>query len=154
MSVIARNAFSRGPRVVCDTSVLPDRAKQSMKDQCDINFIMGRYLKSGNVDWLAKHAPSYGDIEPIDFHQAMGIVAKAKEAFADLPSDVRKRFSQSPADFLAFCQDAGNMDEARRLGLVPAAPAQAAPAAVSGGGPGGGSPPASGPAPASSTVAS
>jgi len=150
----ARNRFSPRVPVVCDTSVLPDRAKQSMKDQCDINFIMGRYLKSGNVDWLAKHAPSYGDIEPIDFHQAMGIVAKAKESFADLPSDVRKRFSQSPAEFLAFCHDGANLDEARRLGLAPPAAPVAPAAPSSGGGPGGASPPAASSSAPPGTVAS
>jgi len=147
----ARSKFSPRNPVVSDTSVLPDRAKQSMKDQCDINFIMSRYLRSGNIDWASKHQGSYGDIEPLDFHEAMGIVAKAKEMFADLPSAVRKRFSNEPRSFLEFLHDPANQAEARKLGLA----AREAPQAPSSpGGAGGGSPPpASGSSPAG-TVAS
>lgn len=100
------------------------RTKQSFKDQCDINFIMGRYLKSGNVDHLAVHGGKYGDVSPLSFHEAMNIVATAEQMFADLPSDLRKRFGHDPASFLEFVQkrDADgnlvNAAEMRLLGLA------------------------------------
>lgn len=121
-----RNRFSRRRPIIVDLSARPDRAKQSMKDQCDINFIMGRYLKSGNVDWLSRHAGAYGEVPSQSFQECMNIVAKAKEMFADLPSEVRKRFSQSPMEFMDFMHDGKNLPEMRRLGLAKPEPAPAA----------------------------
>lgn len=119
-----RNRFSARNPVVLDTSVEPDLAKQSMKDQCDINFIMGRYLRSGNIDWLAKHDGKYADVQPQTFHEAMNVVAKAKEMFQELPAAVRKRFGHSPQAFLEFMHDSSNIDEMRKLGLAKPAPVE------------------------------
>lgn len=114
-----------------DTSVKfvgSGRTKQSFKDQCDINFIMARYLKGGVVDHLARHGGQYGDVSPLSFHEAMNIVAKSQEMFNDLSSDVRKRFANDPAAFLEFVQkrDADgnlvNAAEMRLLGLAPPLP--------------------------------
>lgn len=114
--------FRPDTRLKCEGS---GRTKQSFKDQCDINFIMARYLKSGQVDHLATHGGQYGDISPLSFHEAMNICAKATEMFGDLSSDVRKRFANDPARFLEFVQkrDADgnlvNAAEMRLLGLAP-----------------------------------
>lgn len=93
-------------------------AKQSFKEECDINRIMAKYQKTGAVSWLTKHEGSYGDVSSFDFLDAQLVVAKAKEMFADLPSSVRSRFSNDPAEFLFFMQDTGNAEEAIRLGLA------------------------------------
>lgn len=124
--ISVRNRFSERVAIVLNTSALPDKAKQSMKDQCDINFIMGRYLKSGNIDWLSKHNGAYGEVPTQTFQDAMNIVAKAKEMFADLPSEIRKRFGQSPREFLDFMHDPKNIGEMRKLGLAEPEPAPAA----------------------------
>jgi len=116
---MARSRFSPRNPVVVDTSVLPDRAKPSMKDSSDINFIMSRYLRTGNVDWLAKYPGEFGHVESQTFHGCMNVVAKAEQMFADLPSAVRKRFSNEPREFLAWAQDSKNLPEARKLGLAP-----------------------------------
>lgn len=133
------NIERRAVRVDCgvdpDTGeVVPSLTKQSMKKDCDINVIMGRYLKSGQVDHLAKHGGHYGDFPAQTFHEAMNTVRKAEEMFADLDSAIRKRFHNDPAEFLEFVQarneDGGatNFTEMVKLGLaVP----QAAPAASS-----------------------
>lgn len=119
------------PRIPVLVAPGPDRSKQSFKDQCDINFIMGRYLRSGNIDWLSRHDGVFGEVPAQTFHDAMNIVAKAKEMFADLPAEVRKRFANSPEEFLKFSQASDkdgvllNIDELRKLGL--AKPAAAPP---------------------------
>lgn len=121
-----RNRFSARREVLARTTGV-DRTKQSFKDQSDINHIMGRYLRSGNVDWLSRHQGAYGVFEPQTFQDCMNIVAKAKEMFADLPAAVRKRFGHDPREFVAFSADAKNLDELRKLGL--AKPAETSPAA-------------------------
>lgn len=112
-----RGRFSERVPVVFVSSGV-DRTKQSFKEQTDINHIMGRYLKSGNVDWTSKYPGTFGELEPQTFHEAMNVVAKAKEMFADLPSEVRKRFGNEPGEFLKFMNDPANLDEMRKLKLV------------------------------------
>lgn len=116
--VACRSKFSEFARVVVDCSGGKERTKQSFKDQCNINHIMSRYLRSGNVDHLAKHGAHYAVVEPLTFHECMNIVRKAEEMFNDLPAKLRQRFGGEPANFLAFVQDRENLEEMRELGLA------------------------------------
>lgn len=93
-------------------------AKQSFKDESDINLIMRKYQKSGAISWLARHEGDFADVSSFDFLDAQLTVAKAKEMFADLPSSVRSRFQNDPAEFLFFMSDSGNQEEAVKLGLA------------------------------------
>jgi len=113
-----RNAYSKRVAVVLNTAEIPDMAKQSMKDSSDINVLMGRYLRGGSIDHFAKHGAMYGEFPAADFHEAMNIVARSQEMFADLPANVRKRFGHDPAEFLGFIQDEKNIPEMRKLGLA------------------------------------
>jgi len=97
------------------------RVKSSMKDSCDINVIMARYAKTGAIDHLAKHGGSYGFVPSLSFHESMNIVRKAEEMLADLPSDARKRFKNSPQLLMEFLDNPDNLAEARKLGLAKAA---------------------------------
>lgn len=106
------------------------RARQSMRDECDINIIMARYLKTGAINHFAKHGGDYGFASSVGFHEAMNVVVKAEQMFADLPSAVRRRVG-SPDGFLSFVQDASNEAELVELGLSNARPA--APEAPTGG---------------------
>lgn len=107
------------------------RTKQQFAKDCDINFLMGRYAKGIPVDHLAKWEGSFGDFPAMDFQEAMNLVAGAQEMFADLPSDVRARFANSPFEFLRFTQELApdgkslaNIDELRKLNLAKPAPEQ------------------------------
>ena len=94
------------------------RTKISMQAECDINNIMKKYQKTGVIDFVNTHQAQYGDATGIDFQQAMERVSKSREMFADLPSSIRKRFDNDPAQFLDFVNDANNTEEARRMGLI------------------------------------
>lgn len=123
MTRVFRSAYSPPVKVGLECKG-PGLAKQAMKDSCDINLIMGRYLRSGNVDHLAKHSPMYGFASSQTFHEAMNVVRKAEEMFLDLPSELRKRFGNDPGNFLEFVQatnDKGelvNLEDMRKLGLA------------------------------------
>lgn len=120
-----RNALSpqKHVKVTWEKGVV-GRTKQSFKKDCDINLIMGKYQKGFVVDHLAKWEGSYGDFPAMDFREAMEMSAKAQEAFADLPSEVRKRFNQDPGAFLDFVSSVNekgefvNLDEMRKLGIA------------------------------------
>ena len=119
-----------------------DRTKQSFKEECDINNIMARYVKTGVLEFAARHQPQYGDFTGYDFQTAQDTVAKGKTMFAELPAQIRERFENSPAKFLDFVSNPANEAEAVRLGLAtacatPPAPATVPPAATDAPGAGG-----------------
>lgn len=94
------------------------RAKQSMKDECDINGIVERYARSGLVTHLAKGQPRYLDVsEMTDYRAALDQVERVGEFFAGLPAKLRSRFHNDPAAFLDFMSDPENVEEIRDLGL-------------------------------------
>lgn len=93
--------------------------KQEHKDECDINFIMGRYLTSGQVPAVNQLAPQYLDVSAgTDFQSAMQFVAGAQSLFNELPVHLRTRFSNDPRQFVDFCSNPANRDEMQTLGLL------------------------------------
>ncbi len=114
-----RSVFARGPRVQL-TFPKRGRTKQSFRDECDINLIMGKYQKTGALSHFNKFSGSYGFATSEDFSSAMRTVTMAQDMFDHLPSSIRNRFANDPAQFLEFVQVADNRDEAIELGLFPA----------------------------------
>lgn len=112
------SAFDLPPKVLIDTSIEPPVTKQSFKDECDINVLMSRYERSGILDFVNENEPYYGDISPIDFQEAMNIVAKGQSMFEAMPAKLRTRFDNRPEKFLEFIQNDSNRAEAISLGLV------------------------------------
>lgn len=101
--------------VVCDT---PTMTQQHFKDECDINSIISRYNVTGYLPESDKPM-QYGDFTNVsDFMTAQNIIIEAQERFDALPSDVRKRFDNNPANLLEFMQDDSNREEAIKLGLI------------------------------------
>lgn len=96
----------------------PSLTKQSFRDECDINVIMGRYLQTGVLDFVNKHQPQYITTTGVDFHQAMLLVAESQTMFNDLPSAIRTKFKNNPAEFLDFCHDPKNLPEMAEMGLL------------------------------------
>jgi len=92
--------------------------KQSFKDECDINNVMGRYLSTGEMPVINQRAPEYLDVTGIDYQSAMELVAGAQSLFEDIPSNVRNRFQNDPGLFLDFCSDPKNREEMAKMGLL------------------------------------
>ena len=133
----SRKIFSRfnRQRIQTKQSAGKGGAKQSFKDECDINQIMAKYQKTGAITHFAKHSPSYGFASSMDFNAAMQLISQAQTMFDELPSKLRARFDNSPDKFLDFVQDPANGDEMRTLGLSPSkaeSPDTDAPAAAEG----------------------
>ncbi len=94
------------------------RTKQSFKDECDINQIMAKYQKTGAMAHINQHGGNYAFATSLDFSEAMRLVTQAQDMFDGLPSSIRNRFANDPAQFLDFVQDANNIDEMAELGLI------------------------------------
>lgn len=117
MTVINRFGERKRPVVKCP----PGRTKQAHKQECDINFVLQRYAKTGVLPQLIKENPAFGDFSEVqDYQTSLEIVAKAKMQFQGLPAPVRRRFGEDAAAFLAFAQDPRNQDEMVRMGLAKA----------------------------------
>lgn len=97
------------------------RVKQSFVPECDINNILKQYKLTGQIRHISNKAAqgAYQDLpDNHDFQDAMNLVLAAQASFATLPSHVRARFLNSPAEFLAFMADPSNQDEMIKLGLA------------------------------------
>jgi len=124
-----KTAYGKKPRVRHDTGT-QSHVKQSFKNECDINLIMAKYQKTGVVTHVRQNAETYGFAPAVSFHTAMNLITKATEQFDGLPSKVRKRFNNNPAEFLKFCEQPDNRSEAALLGLLePSEPATESPPA-------------------------
>lgn len=96
----------------------PTMAKQSFREECDINHIMAKFQKTGVIDSQSLRDSAFGEFPEIDFRQSMEIVRQGRESFDLLPSSIRQRFANDPAEFLDFLQDEKNGPEAIRMGLI------------------------------------
>lgn len=98
----------------------PSLAKQSMKDECDINQIMRKFEKNGTLEHLNTFNGQYGDFaDAPQYHDAMNIMLDANSMFDTIPSKIRAQFENSPSKFLEFAQDPENIKEMREMGLAP-----------------------------------
>ncbi len=104
----------------------PSRTKQSMRDECDINKLMAKYLKTGLLDHLNTHHGDYGDfINFEDYHTSLNRIHDAEKSFMTVPSDIRGRFNNDPSKFLEFVQNPDNAEEMVEMGLAHPPPPEA-----------------------------
>lgn len=115
---LIRNQFS--PPIPHSIEFPPESrfTKQSSKDECDINIILARYTRTGELPALNEKYPQYLDVNGMDFHAHQNVVAQAKSMFAELPSHLRDRFKNDPALFVEFTTNPNNRTELAELGLL------------------------------------
>lgn len=122
MEVFVRQPYNYDMMEASDASGLKclDKSltQQSFAEEVDINTIVRRFNLTGEVP-EGYVAPSYGDFTGItDYHSAMNAVAKAGEAFDELPAQIRARFHNDPQELLEFLGNEENRAEAVKLGIV------------------------------------
>lgn len=97
--------------------------RQEFAAEADINNLVRRYQETGSFyDPLvsASRQPQFGDFTSVgDYMDACNKLISAQQSFDSLPAAVRDRFSNDPAQLIAFLGDSNNRDEAVRLGLLP-----------------------------------
>ena len=109
------NAASNASGLVCEE---PTRAQQHHKDECDINVILERFGKTGQMPVNAISG-TYGDFSGVhDYHTALNQLIAADNEFAALPAHIRSRFANEPANLIQFLENPDNRAEAEKLGLV------------------------------------
>lgn len=118
-----QHAYSDGVRssdLKCED---PSLTQQQFAEDADINVMMQRFGVTGQMPSSIR-MPTFGDFTGVgDYRAAMDLVVRAQSEFMTLPPDMRARFGNDPHQLIAFLEDPKNVDEARQLGLVNAAPA-------------------------------
>ena len=98
------------------------RVEQYHKNEVDINNIVRRH----GADLIGKVAAlqqwRYDDVTGNDFQESMNALIKARDTFADVPSDIRKQFDNDPAKFMDFVYNPDNKDKLVEMGLAHAEP--------------------------------
>lgn len=93
--------------------------KQSFKDECDINVIMARYERSGQLPLSDDVRAEFGDFsDSLSFHEASNRIIAAQDAFMRVPAHIRAEFGNDPGRFLEFAIDPKNLDRMVELGLA------------------------------------
>jgi len=94
------------------------RTKQSFKDECDINNLMARYLKTGHMEHVNEALPQFRDVTDFDFQRAQNLIANAASMFENIPSKIRSRFDNDAGKLLDWVHDPKNAEEAASLGFL------------------------------------
>lgn len=92
--------------------------QQNHKKECDVNEIIKKYDKQGLIIHVSKIEAKYGDLTGNDFKEMQDKVTNAISMFNELPSKIRNRFDNHPAELLRFMENPENRKEAERLGLI------------------------------------
>jgi phage internal scaffolding protein len=126
MAILVKKRTTNGTKRVSksfDKKVKKDksRTQQHFKDQCNINTIMKKYIKTGMLP-VFKNATSagvYGDFSNIGtFQECQNRIIELEHKFMQIPSEIRKRFDNDPQKMLDFIADPKNEEEAIKLKLL------------------------------------
>lgn len=100
----------------------PSMTRQEFAVDCDINAIMARYEKTGQLPVNGRQ-PMYVDFTqlPSTLMEHVAFLDEAQKAFMSLPAVVRKEFDNDPVAFVEYASQEGNLDQMREWGLAPPA---------------------------------
>lgn len=92
--------------------------EQSHKQECDINYILKDYARTGFMKHANQNAGQYDDVTSVDFQSAMDTVANVKTMFENLPSQIRAEFNNQPTQFLDYVQNPNNTEALAQRGIL------------------------------------
>lgn len=115
---VVRNAFDRVSSPHPFNPDLPSRVKQEFLKEVNINSIMAK-ARQGVPPRLNPRTPMYGDFTsgPRTYQDAFEIVARAEEAFSQLPLEFRRDIDNDPRNMFSAPKELWE-----RHGLVKSSP--------------------------------
>lgn len=119
MTIKIRKPFQKlttKPVVDCSGDVV--LVEQSHKHETDINVIVSKFQRTGVLEHQRDNPGQFVEVDPLDYHEAMNIIADANSQFEQMPANIRKDFGNDPAAFLAFTQDPANVDKMKEYGML------------------------------------
>lgn len=124
--VVKRFDGSKRVQLMCDD---PSKTDQSFKKDCDVNLMVKRFTKQTKMDtsafmaYMNNISPKFSTDQVIDgnvpdYEFYLNAQIEADNMFMTLPSDLRKRFDNSPQKLLDFVFNPENKQELVTLGLL------------------------------------
>lgn len=105
--------------VMTDCTGDPGFTVQADSDEADINKIIARFHKSGQLPPTLRGEPFYGDVSEFgDLQESLIKIQEANDLFMSYPAELRERFENDPVKMVEFLSDESNRKEAEDLGLV------------------------------------
>lgn len=94
--------------------------QQQYKEDCDVNLIMEKYMKLGQMPPFDPDQVVYGDMTSLpSYQEALDVVKKAGDLFLEIPAQIRQRFGNDPQQLMDFLASEKEDDiaESYKLGL-------------------------------------
>ena len=104
----------------------------SAQDETDLGKLLAKAQRTGTLSHIQKFEREYGVKDPFTYEDAMNAIARQNSMFAELPSEVRNEFGNSPAAFSSFVQ-AHSADEIKEKLPILAKPGRQFPDVIGGG---------------------
>jgi len=107
-----------GTKRVHTVNTDPSKTDQQWKKSCDVNEIVTKYKRTGQLSHVRAQQPTYADVSEIpDLLTSLTQVKQAESAFLTVPAELRKKLNNDPVAFIDFLNDPTNDDEAIKYGL-------------------------------------
>lgn len=111
---------SNGTKRVATKNEKPSMTDPQYGKECDVNYIIERAKKTGQIAHIAQLQGKFADVSKIDsLHDSLIQVQHAQEIFKKLPLNIQRRFDYNMKDLLMFLDNPSNRKEAEELGLIP-----------------------------------
>ena len=115
-----RTHYSPQMRVSFET-VGDSLTEQQFAEESQILNKIRKYDSQGFFDTINRNPAQYNDFTQVrDLADAIEQIEEARDAFQTIPSDIRKKFNNSPSEFFDFASKESNYDELVKLGLATA----------------------------------
>lgn len=95
----------------------PDMCQQQFKEDCDVNLIMEKFLKTGQITHTRPPGYYMDLVDLPDYQESLNAVIEAGNRFMELPAKIRLKFDNDPGKFIAYLENPENDKEAISLGL-------------------------------------
>lgn len=93
--------------------------EQSHTKMCDINNVMNRFKETGQLPYFKEKTPYYTDNTNLPtFEEAHDIIQDAKNAYLNLPLEIRQLTEHDPAKLQKFLSDKQNQSILLKHGLL------------------------------------
>lgn len=111
--------FENRPYTIDCSEGNPKPAKQSFRDECNINKIVPKY-QAGDLTHVSTAMPQFGDFTQIpDLQGAYAQLEQAEALFMRIPAETRAKFDNDPAKLITWLDNPSNAQEAIDLELAP-----------------------------------
>ena len=119
MATVIRTRFDvRKPREYAFTFKKPSLVQAQHQSDCDVDNILAKYRKTGMLTHINKHQGNFGDFTNVDeYNASLERVMQAQQSFDQLPSELRNKFGNDPAQLVQFISDPKNLDDCYKYGL-------------------------------------